>query len=119
MGVLAAWTVGIYAAGFLVAVVLGSPFVEAVIKQVGADPPAPLISESKAWKQSRIIGMAERALVFLVIAAYGAAGVQAAALFFAGKTIPAGNRGFYLLGTLTSFAWAIFWAILVRAVTVR
>jgi len=113
------WAVGIYTVGFLVAVVPGSLFVEAVIKQVGADPSTPLTSESKAWKQSRIIGMAERALVFLVVAAYGAAGVQAAALFFAGKTIPAGNRGFYLLGTLTSFAWAIFWAILVRAVAVR
>ncbi len=110
------WTAALYLTGFIVAVILGSPFVETVLKRVDADPDAQFASRDKVWKQSRLIGMAERTLVFLIVSAYGADGVQAAALFFAGKTIPGGNRGFYLLGTLLSFAWATFWAILIRRI---
>jgi len=110
-----------YCAGFIIAVFVGSTFVEKVLSKLKLpQQQRKILLEESIPEAGKIIGMLERALTILLIYLNEPAAV---AIIFTAKSIirfeKAKQRPFaeyYLIGTLTSITFSVIIGIIINAI---
>ena len=101
---------------YLIVIFGGSPLVQVICRKVNL----PRIDKGGLKGAGRFIGYFERFLVltFALLGSY-----EAIAFVFVGKSILRFTKReeteYYLLGTLVSISWSIFWAIILKIVLGR